>query len=380
MLPSPSPGSVVLLLVLSCLATAFSTHNSDVIEKAQFPKSRKFPIYSVTQDGSNQTIHKVNESVTNYLTGKEMTLVIPYLYLAIFTIGLPANALAFWVLFSKIKRLPSTIFFLNLALADLLLMLALPLKISYHLLGNDWLFGEAMCRVSSVIFYANVYSSILLLTCVAVDRYLAVVHPFFSKELRTRSFAWFLCGVSWALVLFAMLPYYVTQQSYPIAELNITTCNEFLPSTVLANYFDNYTVGLVVFGFVLPCLIIVFCYVCVIRILVLNRENYTQVIKVTLLVLLVFLMCLTPGQVFLLIQIYTNNIDFYKYFLIFQILSTFNSCIDPFIYYYASSEFRAKLKGAISTNQKGSVQVSSKTKLSMLQTNSSSQASGPVPV
>uniref|UniRef100_UPI00398EA9E5 proteinase-activated receptor 4-like n=1 Tax=Pristiophorus japonicus TaxID=55135 RepID=UPI00398EA9E5 len=344
---------------------------SKCVRKDQMSSSRRFPILQRTDPTTNKSFNYFNDSSSWLLRSEMTTVLVPAFYLVVFIIGLPANGLALWIFVTRIKKLPSTIFLMNLALADLLVTLALPLRVAYHLLGNNWLFGEGLCRASSALFYGNVYSSILFLTCIAADRYLAVVHPFLSKEVRSKQSAYRVCGTVWVLVALAMVPMYITQQSYKIDSLNITTCNDALPQGLHAGYFSSYIICLVVFGFVIPCLITVFCYVSVISTLILNDEKYVHAIKVTLLVLLVSLVCLSPFHVILLIQLYTHSTDIYAYSMVGLVLSTFNNCIDPLIYYYISEEIRDKVRSAIcaQNDETGS----GKSAQSFIQSNSASQ-------
>ncbi|XP_078054618.1 proteinase-activated receptor 3-like [Mustelus asterias] len=337
------------LLLLFTLASCFINRSSSkgCVRKKDATKSRRFPIIQTRDPTTNKTINTFNYSSIQHLQSPFSTVLIPCTYLAVLIISLPANGLSLYVLITRIKKLPSTIFLTNLAVTDLLLTLALPFKVFYHLFGHDWIFGELLCRVCSAVFYGNVYSSILFLTCISADRYLAVVHPFLAKEVRKRKLAHCVCGAVWLLVVLSMLPFYITQQSYEIHTLNITTCDDALPKDMLTGYLSYYFICLAVFGFVIPCLITVFCYVSVISTLILNDGQFAHAIKVTLLVLLVFLVCLTPFNVMVLIHWYTQSSDIYAYSAFCLVLSTFNNCIDPFIYYYISEEFRDKVKTAI---------------------------------
>lgn len=83
------------------------------------------------------------------------THLLPVLYSLVLLVGLLANALGCWVLVNNFRRYSSTPFLLNLASADLLFVLLLPFKISYHLLGNHWLFGDYLCRTMVAFFYGT---------------------------------------------------------------------------------------------------------------------------------------------------------------------------------------------------------------------------------
>ncbi|XP_067824700.1 proteinase-activated receptor 3-like [Heptranchias perlo] len=317
----------------------------------------------------------LNESALNHLTSSVTTVMIPAISSIILIIGLPANGLALLVLVTKVQRMPSTIFLMNLATADLLLILVLPFKIHYHFLGNDWLFGEGLCRTMTAFFYGNMYCSILLLTFISIDRYFALVHPFFSKRFRDNTFAVGACSVIWALVVLSVLPFLLQRQTYPIQDLNITTCHDALPGKVDSGYFFYYFVCLVVFEFLIPSLVTIFCYVSIIRALMVSEQQFGQAVKTMVLVLIVYVVCFTPSNIILLIHHsehhLTHSSDLYFYYMICLALSTFNNCIDPFIYYYISEEFRDKVRSLIickETKDKDS----RKTALQLVQSSSSS--------
>ncbi|XP_067872068.1 proteinase-activated receptor 3-like [Heterodontus francisci] len=293
----------------------------------------------------------LNESAKNHLTSSVTTVMIPTIYSIILIIGLPANGLALLVLATKVKRTPSSIFLMNLAMADLLLTLVLPFKIHYHLLGNNWLFGEGLCRIMTAFFYGNMYCSILLLTFISIDRYFALVHPFLAKRFRDNRFAIGTCSVIWGLVILSVLPFLLQRQAYPMQDLNITTCHDALPEKVDSDYFFYYFVCLIVFEFLIPCLVTIFCYICIIRALMVSEGQFGQAVRTIVLVLIVYVVCFTPSNITLLIHHSdyhpTNSSHLYFYYMICLVLSTFNNCIDPFIFYYISDEFRGKVRSMI---------------------------------
>ncbi|PIO40430.1 hypothetical protein AB205_0150540, partial [Aquarana catesbeiana] len=87
-----------------------------------------------------QTI--VNNSTLAYLRSSTSTKLIPSIYIIVILIGIPANTLILWMLFSKTKTVCTAIFYTNLAISDLLFCLMLPFKATYHLNGNNWIFGK----------------------------------------------------------------------------------------------------------------------------------------------------------------------------------------------------------------------------------------------
>ncbi|XP_078279753.1 proteinase-activated receptor 3-like isoform X2 [Rhinoraja longicauda] len=314
---------------------------------------------------SNITEGVLDKTAKYYLTTAITTTVIPSLYIIIFAFGLAANGLALVNLITNVQRMPSTIFLMNLATADLLLILALPFKIHYHFQGNNWVFGEALCRTTTAFFYGNIYCSILLLTFISIDRYCALVHPFYSKRFRDNRFAAATCVVIWALVGLSVIPFLLQRQVYPSKELNITTCHDVLPENMQHGYFFYYFVCLVVLEFLIPCLVTIFCYVSVIKTLMGKSGKYAKAIRAIVLVLVVYVVCFAPSNIILLIHFsqfhLTENNHLYLYYAICLVCSTLNSCIDPFIYYYMSDEFRNNVKSFISFGKEKKSEDSRKT-------------------
>ncbi|KAG8007916.1 G-protein coupled receptor 15, partial [Nibea albiflora] len=105
---------------------------------------------------------------------------LPILYCTIFITGIVGNLFVISVMGisgSRGGRLVDT-FVVNLALADLIFVLSLPLWAVSASQNGNWNFGPAgdlLCKLSSYIIAVNRFSNIFFLTCMSVDRYLAVV-------------------------------------------------------------------------------------------------------------------------------------------------------------------------------------------------------------
>ncbi|KAG9346593.1 hypothetical protein JZ751_006904 [Albula glossodonta] len=280
-------------------------------------------------------------------------LLVPCIYLLAFVIGLPANLIALWVLVFHTKKLPSTSLLINLTAMDLMLLVLLPFRIAYHFHSNDWVFGEPLCRLVTALFYGNMYGSMLCLMLVSIDRYVALVHPFGARTMRSQRVSVCMSGVVWLVVLASMLPLLLSQQSYKLDIPPITMCHDALPEAEQEHFFSPYFTCLFVVCFLLPLLVILFSYGNVLRTLMAGRKRYAHAVHITVLVLLVFLICFLPSNILLLLHysdIYEidDAEDLYAPYMISLALSTFNSCIDPFIFYYVSDDFRARVRKALS--------------------------------
>lgn len=105
----------------------------------------------------------------------------------IFLLGVAGNCLVI-VTFAAYRRshLRSTtdVFLFHLALADLLLLLTLPLQAADTHMG--WVLPVALCKVTRASYAVNTYSGLLLLACISVDRYLVVARARQMLRLRRR--------------------------------------------------------------------------------------------------------------------------------------------------------------------------------------------------
>ncbi|XP_064017537.1 proteinase-activated receptor 4-like [Pogoniulus pusillus] len=284
------------------------------------------------------------------LSSSLTTRLLPALYSLVLLVSLPANALACWVLLANFRRCSSALFLLNLAASHLLFALVLPLKISYHLLGNHWPFGELPCRALVASFYGNLYGSILFVTCVGLERYVSVVHPFAWKG---SSWTWgkaALCLLLWLGVGLGVCPLLLRAQTRRLDGLNITTCHDVLGEEQhrqLANYF----VLLVGLGFGLPFVLMAASYGCVLARLLGKGGRHGRVARLLALVLLVFVCCFTPSNVLLFIHSLLEasgcsiNLS-YALYTVALLLAAFSSCFDPFLYFYSSQDFRGWLRRA----------------------------------
>lgn len=283
----------------------------------------------------------VNNATMGYLRSSLSTKLIPAIYILVFVVGVPANIVTLWKLSSRTKSAYLATFHTNLAIADLLFCVTLPFKIAYHLNGNNWVFGEVMCRITTVIFYGNMYCAILILTCMGINRYLATIHPFTYRKLPKRHFTLLMCGLVWVMVFLYMLPLAILKQEYHLVELDITTCHDIHNTCESPSPFQfYYFIFLALFGFLVPFVVIVFCYTALIHKLNAQDRRWLRYIKGVLLILVIFTICFAPTNIILIVHhanYYYNNTDsLYFMYLIALCLGSLNSCLDPVLYFVMS--------------------------------------------
>ncbi|XP_063580216.1 proteinase-activated receptor 1 isoform X1 [Pongo abelii] len=312
----------------------------------------------VTRKGVTvETVFSVDEFSASVLTGKLTTVFLPIVYTIVFVVGLPSNGMALWVfLFRTKKKHPAVIYMANLALADLLSVIWFPLKIAYHIHGNNWIYGEALCNVLIGFFYGNMYCSILFMTCLSVQRYWVIVNPMGHSRKKAN----IAIGISlaiWLLILLVTIPLYVVKQTIFIPALNITTCHDVLPEHLLVGDMFNYFLSLAIGVFLFPAFLTASAYVLMIRMLQSSamdensEKKRKRAIKLIVTVLAMYLICFTPSNLLLVVHYFLiksrGQSHVYALYIVALCLSTLNSCIDPFVYYFVSRDFRDHAKNAL---------------------------------
>lgn len=282
-----------------------------------------------------------------------LTLALPLVYLLVFVFSTPCNLISLWLFSCHIKhRNPTAVFAINLSLTDLLYSVFLPFQVAYQFRGNDWPFGEVMCSVVTTVFYANMHCSILTTCAISLERYCGIVHPLRTKHWRKGRYAAVICLLIWACVLAVHLPVLHNNLVMRVEQLQVSTCFDILPKAI----FPRPVLGYLYFGTVLllstvlPLVVLIGSYASIVRKLYGSRDLDTprqvkrQTIRLIAVVVLCFLFCYVPTIVLqILHMVYrTRGKSLYVYYKLTLGINSLNCCFDPFIYYFASREFRQK--------------------------------------
>ena len=277
-------------------------------------------------------------------------------YTIIFIPGLLANSAALWVLCRFIsKKNKAIIFMINLAVADLAHVLSLPLRIYYYI-NRTWPFGRFLCLLCFYLKYLNMYASICFLTCISIQRYLFLLHPFKATAWKRR-YDVGLSAAVWLFVGAACLPLPIVRS--PALSNSTTTCFSDLAVKQLT---PGASIALVtvaeLFGFVIPFGIIAWCTWKMRQSL---QEGGTQLqstsekqkaLRMVLMCAAVFFICFTPYHInfpfFMMVieniikdcTVHSNTLRFHPISLC---LASLNCCLDPVLYYFMTSEFQDQL-------------------------------------
>ncbi|KAM4545424.1 lysophosphatidic acid receptor 6 [Odontesthes bonariensis] len=287
-------------------------------------------------------------------------------YSVIFLLGLPANSLALRRLLSSPCTMNSTgIYMASLSTADLFFIISLPMRIYYYHQkaqalssktdnSSSWTSGAAYCHITFTLKYISLYGGIFFLVCIAVDRYLAVVHPWAPTLRRLRVAQVVSVGI-WCLVLglSVSLPLLRSAASSQNKPCLLDPSSRRHQTTILA------ILGLVLGFFLLPTLVLLYSYCRVLSVLrhYINRShrrNRQHTLRVIYWVLGVYLLCFLPYHINLLVYTLTHmnllpHCGLAKVTKAVQpvvlSLASSNCCLNPLIYYFSSSLVHRELPG-----------------------------------
>lgn len=136
-------------------------------------------------------------------------------------VGVPLNGVVVWALglrshrhlarrgSSEVTRAASSfrIYVLNLALADLVLLLRTPLMLGYIAHNFSWPFGNVFCRLVMFLRGLGLYASAFLLCAVALERCLCLLRPVWSRLRRPHWAVPMACGLMWLIATILSAPY-----------------------------------------------------------------------------------------------------------------------------------------------------------------------------
>ncbi|KAJ0058784.1 hypothetical protein NL108_000501 [Boleophthalmus pectinirostris] len=269
------------------------------------------------------------------------------IYVPIFLLGLASNVGALIVFCCILpKWTETTIYMTSLALVDLVLLFPLPFKM--HAANNLWsAHRQTLCSVLEALYFFGIYGSIYTIMSIAVDRWLAICHPYKAKERRSRRKALGICVGVWALVLVVIS---TTISSFRQAGRTEIHCFHRFSAQ---GWRPVIIICLQVFGFLVPSLVVVYCSVKTIWALQLSGQRSSQsiaYIKYIYSSLCSFLLPLAPSHLAILLQFLVHQgviVDCSsktRISLFLQLslcLSNVTCCLDALCYYFITLEVRS---------------------------------------
>ncbi|XP_054914201.1 neuromedin-U receptor 1 [Poeciliopsis prolifica] len=209
-------------------------------------------------------------------------------YLLIFLVGVMGNVLTCTVIArNKVMWTPTNYYLFSLAVSDLLvLMLGMPLEL-YELWQNyPFLLGKGGCYFKTFLFEMVCLASILNVTALSIERYIAVVHPLRAKYVVTRTHAKRVILTVWSMSVLCAVPNTSLHGLFtlhihsagPAGDINLEIPDSAICTVVKPRWMYNLTIQVTTFVFfILPMITISVLYMLIG--LQLKREKMRQALE-----------------------------------------------------------------------------------------------------
>ncbi|XP_051635301.1 motilin receptor isoform X1 [Manacus candei] len=129
--------------------------------------------------------------------------------LGLFVLGVAGNVLTVLVIRSYRDMKTTTNLYLgSMAVSDLLILLGLPFDLYRLWRSRPWIFGQLLCRLSHYLSEGCTYCTLLHITALTVERYLAICFPLKAKVVVTKRRVKAIVGVLWAFAFLSASPFF----------------------------------------------------------------------------------------------------------------------------------------------------------------------------
>lgn len=265
-----------------------------------------------------------------------------------FILALPLNLSVIYLFIFKLKFWKSkcnNIFLFNMVLADILLLVCLPLRAGRFLHGERRNENTA-CRAVVFLLFLNRGASIAFLTVISIDRYYSVVHSGLKNALKIRKRSVLISVLIWACLFPLTIPTMLKSLDCCSDDENVTgPPNDRLDTVVVLRELVFFSQVLV------PFAVLVYCTVRITERLqkttVGDRTKLRRAVFLVTMVILVFSVCFLPSAVsrLVLLVIRAKELSRAEEITVqvydgLMCVSYLDCLLDPFVYCLSSTKFK----------------------------------------
>uniref|UniRef100_I3JZX1 C-X-C chemokine receptor type 3 n=1 Tax=Oreochromis niloticus TaxID=8128 RepID=I3JZX1_ORENI len=280
---------------------------------------------------------------------------IPVLYSVVFVVGLLGNGLLLRILARSRKTWSVTdTFILHLGVADILMLVTLPIWAAQYAQSDGWTFGTPLCNIIGSVFTINFYSGILLLACISLDRYLSIVH---ATQMYSRKKPWVVqasCLMMWFFsLLLSIIDWIFLEEMFDDRRGRRECIYKYSKLDENAVYYwwlASRMIYLIV-GFALPSAVMMFCYTCILHQLRCGAHSHQKqrAFKFIVAVVVVFFICWTPYNIMILVETFhfdsntetcSGTTSLEKAKTVTTCVGFIHCCLNPILYAFVGVKFR----------------------------------------
>ncbi|XP_065131761.1 neuromedin-K receptor [Paramisgurnus dabryanus] len=277
-------------------------------------------------------------------------------YALVLLVAVTGNLIVIWIIVAhKRMRTVTNYFLLNLAVSDASVAALNALVNFIYAAHGDWYFGDAYCRFQNFYPVAAVFASIYSMSAIALDRYVAIIHPLKPRLSATATKAMIACVWIMAVILAFPLCYFSTTRVIP----HRTLCYVAWPQPAHNSFMYHVIVAVLVY--LLPLAVMAITYTRVGLTLwggeIPGHSSETfqdqlqakrKVVKMMVIVVVTFAICWFPYHVYFIVTGLKRELNKWKgiqqVYLSVLWLSMSSSMYNPIIYCCLNSRFRAGFK------------------------------------
>ncbi|KAK9394502.1 G-protein coupled receptor 1 [Crotalus adamanteus] len=279
-------------------------------------------------------------------TSSTMHVVSMVIYSITLFLGTIGNGLVIFLTGFQMKKTVTTVWYLNLALADFIYDLSLSSELLYLAL-DEWILGQLLCKLDTVVSFLNMFASVFFLTAISVDRCVSVVCPVWSLNHRTLRLASLIAVLIWMMALGLSTPYFYFRDMEHDVDDSVKCSYSF--SLEEASHYKSHVSMVVtefVIGFLIPFNIILACY-CIIVFKLRGKifGQFGRSFKIIVAVVVAFFCCWFPYHFFSILETLID--ESLEMRVVIEIglplangLVCLNSCLNPFLYAFVGPDFR----------------------------------------
>uniref|UniRef100_A0A3B4TWJ4 Growth hormone secretagogue receptor type 1 n=1 Tax=Seriola dumerili TaxID=41447 RepID=A0A3B4TWJ4_SERDU len=271
------------------------------------------------------------------------------IYIPLMLFGLLGNILTILVVWLRPHMRSSTYLYLSsMAVSDLLILLLLPLDLYKLWRPRPWLLGDLACKLTMFLSECCTFCTILHITFLSLERYMAVCWPITAKTLVTRRRTRALIGCLWLGAAVSAAPVLVM---VGVEELDKRECRctHYAVSSgllsammILSNLY-----------FLIPLCILGLVYSLIGRTLWLRPQSsrkdqsHRHTVKMLGVIVLAFVLCWLPFHVGR--TIFSLSLGTY-FNLVSSVLFYLSAAVNPLLYNLMSARYRHAVHSLIHTH------------------------------
>lgn len=370
----------------------------------QFDFDLPFDIFDNGTDNSSEESGDFDldyeEPCDRALSSEFNKVFLPTVYGIIIFLGIIGNALVVYVVgFQKKVKNMTDKYRLHLSVADLLFVITLPFWAVDA--AKTWYFGGALCVSVHMIYTLNLYSSVLILAFISLDRYLAVVRATNSQATRKLLANKVIYVGVWLPAAILTVPDMVfarvdnlKSSNLPLMDESLETkdsriiCQRIYPENTSLVWTVVFRFQHILVGFILPGLVILTCYCIIIAKLSQGTKAQAlkkKALKTTVILILCFFSCWLPYCIgifldtLIMLKVVHSTCDLQqsveKWISITEVLAYFHCCLNPILYAFLGVKFKKSARSALTINsQKVTLMTKKRGPISSVSTESESSS------